>query len=73
MVSPEPKFSSGSEVKTIPFVLIPCESAGGRADRGVPATWQQSKEVIRIRMEAYDHAILDQSALEIVDTAKRTH
>ena len=23
-------------------------------------------------MEAYDHAILDQSALEIVDTAKRT-
>ena len=31
------------------------------------------QEVIRIRMEAYDHAILDQSALEIVDTAKRTH
>jgi len=30
-------------------------------------------EVIRIRMEAYDHSILDQSALEIVDTAKRTH
>ena len=28
------------------------------------------KEVIRIRMEAYDHAILDQSAQEIVDTAK---
>ncbi|MFY7876373.1 MAG: 30S ribosomal protein S10, partial [Pirellula sp.] len=24
-------------------------------------------------MEAYDHAVLDQSALEIVDTAKRTH
>ena len=24
-------------------------------------------------MEAYDHAILDQSALDIVDTAKRTH
>lgn len=32
----------------------------------------QTKEVIRIRMEAYDHAVLDQSALEIVDTAKRT-
>jgi small subunit ribosomal protein S10 len=29
-------------------------------------------EIIRIRMEAYDHAILDQSAMEIVDTAKRT-
>jgi small subunit ribosomal protein S10 len=33
----------------------------------------QSQEVIRIRMEAYDHSILDQSAQEIVDTAKRTH
>jgi len=32
----------------------------------------QGNEVIRIRMEAYDHAILDQSAAEIVDTAKRT-
>lgn len=27
---------------------------------------------IRIRMEAYDHRILDQSALDIIDTAKRT-
>ena len=27
---------------------------------------------IRIRMEAYDHKILDQSAFEIVETAKRT-
>ena len=27
---------------------------------------------IRIRMEAYDHEILDQSAREIVETAKRT-
>ncbi len=32
----------------------------------------QSTEIIRIRMEAYDHAILDQSAADIVDTAKRT-
>ena len=32
----------------------------------------QPSEVIRIRMEAYDHAVLDQSASEIVDTAKRT-
>ncbi len=31
-----------------------------------------TQEIIRIRMEAYDHAILDQSAAEIVDTAKRT-
>jgi small subunit ribosomal protein S10 len=27
---------------------------------------------IQIRMEAYDHEALDQSCLEIVDTAKRT-
>jgi small subunit ribosomal protein S10 len=31
------------------------------------------REVIRIRMEAYDHSVLDQSAAEIVDTAKRTN
>jgi len=30
-----------------------------------------SNERIRIRMEAYDHTILDQSAKDIVDTAKR--
>ena len=29
-------------------------------------------EMIRIRMEAYDHKILDRSALQIVETAKRT-
>ncbi len=33
----------------------------------------QSHEVIRIRLEAYDHLILDQSARDIVDTAKRTN
>ncbi len=32
----------------------------------------QTNEIIRIRMEAYDHAVLDQSAADIVDTAKRT-
>ena len=31
-----------------------------------------STERIRIRMEAYVHTILDQSAKDIVDTAKRT-
>ena len=31
-----------------------------------------SQEKIRIRMEAYDHSVLDQSAADIVDTAKRT-
>ena len=31
-----------------------------------------AEECIRIRMEAYDDSVLDQSAAEIVDTAKRT-
>ncbi len=32
-----------------------------------------TQEIIRIRMEAYDHSTLDQSAADIVDTAKRTN
>ena len=32
----------------------------------------QASERIRIRMEGYDHEALDRTALEIVDTAKRT-
>lgn len=31
-----------------------------------------SKQKIRIRLKAFDHSILDQSAEKIVDTAKRT-
>ncbi len=31
-----------------------------------------AKEKIRIRLKAYDHQIIDQSAERIVDTAKRT-
>ena len=30
------------------------------------------KEKIRIRLKAYDHVLLDQSAVKIVETAKRT-
>jgi small subunit ribosomal protein S10 len=40
---------------------------------GVCAVAGPTQELIRIRMEAYDHAVLDQSAAEIVDTAKRTN
>ncbi len=32
----------------------------------------KTSEIIRIRMEAYDHAVLDEYAREIVETAKRT-
>ncbi|MBI4229335.1 MAG: 30S ribosomal protein S10 [Planctomycetes bacterium] len=33
---------------------------------------QQNQPVIRIKMEAYEHHALDTSAIEIVETAKRT-
>ena len=51
-----------------------CAPAGHRSvtSRRQKATSVAGNERIRIRMEAYDHAILDQSATDIVDTAKRT-
>ncbi len=48
----------------------------GRVPTGVPGQEGQAvpkpSERIRIRMEAYDHEILDQSAISIVETAKGT-
>jgi small subunit ribosomal protein S10 len=35
-------------------------------------TNQMAKEMIRIRLKAYDHQVIDQSAEKIVETAKRT-
>ena len=32
----------------------------------------QQKEMIRIRLKAYDHQLIDQAAEKIVDTAKRS-
>ena len=37
----------------------------------MPADKKEKKDIIRIRMEAYDNAILDQSAQQIIDAAKR--
>lgn len=48
---------------------IICVTHLERRDLGVAG---KKQERIRIRMEAYDHSVLDQSATEIVDTAKRT-
>tara|TARA_B100000029_G_scaffold508648_1_gene596022 strand:- start:261 stop:584 length:324 start_codon:yes stop_codon:yes gene_type:complete len=33
---------------------------------------KDSKQRIRIRLKAFDHRMIDQSAMEIVDTARRT-
>ena len=58
-------------VKVVQLTPIAGESAERRRrERGVAG---HSQEIIRIRMEAYDHSVLDQSAAEIVDTAKRTN
>ncbi|MBI4613798.1 MAG: 30S ribosomal protein S10 [Planctomycetes bacterium] len=41
-----------------------------RRERGRTEVLENDK--IKIRMEAYDHEILDKSAMDIVETAKRT-
>jgi small subunit ribosomal protein S10 len=48
-----------------------CKRASGSFWRRIDVA-AAGREIIRIRMEAFDHAVLDQSAAEIVDTAKRT-
>jgi small subunit ribosomal protein S10 len=74
---------------TRPFFRVAWHEAGatlrsiGRHDPSGSGRWfvffwsfnvaGPTQEIIRIRMEAYDHAVLDQSAAEIVDTAKRTN
>lgn len=37
-----------------------------------PSTSTTSKQRVRIRLKAYDHKVIDQSAKQIVDTAIRT-
>jgi small subunit ribosomal protein S10 len=34
--------------------------------------WSMSNQRIRIRLKAFDHRLIDQSTMEIVETAKRT-
>ena len=36
------------------------------------STAKTNKQVIRIRLQAFDHRVLDQSVSEIVNTVKRT-
>ena len=38
----------------------------------IGGTNHTAKEMIRIRLKAYDHQVIDQSAEKIVETAKRT-
>jgi small subunit ribosomal protein S10 len=81
-----PRLSSGSPVSglsRLEFAADGRDAVGGGIGflqcAGIPCgEWSflvagPTQEIIRIRMEAYDHAVLDQSAAEIVDTAKRTN
>lgn len=46
--------------------------ATAKATAGKSAKSEGSKQRIRIRLKAYDHKVIDQSAKQIVDTALRT-
>jgi len=50
---------------------VPQTPAAARPHRSLSGTVMQ-KQKIRIRLKAFDYKLIDQSALEIVDTAKRT-
>jgi len=43
-----------------------------RKDNSMAEAKKESKQRIRIRLKAYDHRIIDQSAKQIIDTAIRT-
>lgn len=49
-----------------------CCQLGGPASYGAMLREQNVSEKIKIRLEAYDHRILDKAVQDIVDTAKRT-
>jgi small subunit ribosomal protein S10 len=44
----------------------------GQATKAAQNTKASQNQKIRIRLKAFDYRLIDQSALEIVDTAKRT-
>jgi len=50
----------------------PVKAEGKTAAAAKPKTEVSGKQRIRIRLKAYDHKVIDQSAKQIVDTALRT-
>ncbi|MBZ4645233.1 MAG: rpsJ [Clostridia bacterium] len=52
------------------FLLLSCVSQTNRTIEG--GECMAANQKIRIRLKAYDHMLLDQSAEKIVETAKRT-
>lgn len=64
----QPEVSAGKEpeVKRSPVVKPKASTSGQRQSPDEP------KQRIRIRLKAYDHKVIDQSAKQIVETALRT-
>ena len=60
--------------KEIPEARVKSESSAGKATTKVraPKPTASTAQRIRIRLKAYDHKVIDQSAKQIVDTALRT-
>lgn len=65
-----PTQHEGASGPVIGFLLVGVAPIGILCGSTIVAA---ASEIIRIRMEAYDHSVLDQSAADIVDTAKRTN
>jgi len=53
----------------VPIIGVVSQALG---ETGQPKRDEMENQRIRIRLKAYDHRILDQSAKEIVNTAQRT-
>ena len=56
----------------MPFVKVAARSAPASSTRSSNRGGCVAKQKIRIRLKAFDHRLLDQSARQIVDAAERT-
>jgi small subunit ribosomal protein S10 len=63
------EFTPGSLFSRNAMSTAPTASQNSKA---APAAKASQNQKIRIRLKAFDYRLIDQSALEIVDTAKRT-
>jgi small subunit ribosomal protein S10 len=72
----EDKSSNTSAAKKTSSTKVSSKATGGKAQAQAKASpvgqVKSSKQRIRIRLKAYDYKIIEQSAKEIVNTAKRT-
>ena len=69
----ENKEKAQKETKTV-AKKAPAKKTAAKTEKATKTTKKvmATSEKIRIRLKAYDHVLIDQSAEKIVDTAKRT-